>query len=280
MSLTLLAVGLGISAAAGIGQSIQGASQVSKSRKEMENLTKPEYIIPDEIKQNLTDAEQRQYYGLPDAQKREFLNNMQQSSTDALRSSATRRGGLQMVSNIQEQQNQMSNQLMIQDVQAREAKVSQLVDARREMAQQRIQKFAHEFSDYSSQLDYLRSQESAGIQNIFGGIDQVASTVTNAGTMMAMGDVSIDGKTGERDYGAQLLSGARAMNTPVPGGGNPTGGSQSNTPRIYTPQNQNQSFLNRDTSIEAVLQRQGGITGEQGGISALTGLPYNNTMFK
>tara|TARA_B110000858_G_C17801815_1_gene475707 strand:+ start:2591 stop:3394 length:804 start_codon:yes stop_codon:yes gene_type:complete len=266
MSLTLLAVGLGISAAAGIGQSIQGIGQVSKSRKEMENLTKPEYIIPDEIKQNLTDAEQRQYYGLPDAQKREFLNNMQQSSTDALRSSATRRGGLQMVSNIQEQQNQMSNQLMIQDVQAREAKVSQLVDARREMAQQRIQKFAHEFSDYSSQLDYLRSQESAGIQNIFGGIDQVASTVTNAGTMMAMG-------------GGDLEAGARAMNTPVPGGGNPTGGPQQKS-QIYTAENQNQSFLNTDTSIEAMLQRQGGITGTQGGINPLTGLPYNNTMFK
>jgi len=261
MSLTLLAIGLGISAAAGIGQSIQGIGQVSKSRKEMENLTKPEYIIPDEIKQNLTDAEQRQYYGLPDAQKREFLNNMQQSSTDALRSSATRRGGLQMVSNIQEQQNQMSNQLMIQDVQAREAKVSQLVDARREMAQQRIQKFAHEFSDYSSQLDYLRSQESAGIQNIFGGIDQVASTVTNAGTMMAMGDVSVN-EAGKRDYGAQLSSGARAMNTPVPGGGNPTGGPQQKSQTIYTPQNQNQSF------IEGVNQRQGMM------INPLTGLPY------
>ena len=46
----------------------------------------------------------------------------------------------------------MSNQLMLQDIQAREAKVSQLMDARREMAQQRLQKFAHEYSDYSSQL--------------------------------------------------------------------------------------------------------------------------------
>lgn len=264
MSVTLLAIGLGISAAAGIGQSIQGASQVRKSRKEMENLTKPEYIIPDEIKQNLTDAEQRQYYGLPDAQKREFLNNMQQSSTDALRSSATRRGGLQMVSNIQEQQNQMSNQLMIQDVQAREAKVSQLVDARREMAQQRIQKFAHEFSDYSSQLDYLRSQESAGIQNIFGGIDQVASTVTDAGTMLAVGD-------------GNLEQGAKIMNTPAPGGGIPTGGAPKSQ-TIYTPQNQGSPMF--DSSIEGILRRQGGLTGTQGGINPLTGQPYNNTMFK
>jgi hypothetical protein len=61
-------------------------------------------------------------------------------------------------------------------------------------------------------------------------------------------------------------------------GGNPTGGSQSNTQRIYTPQNQ--SSLIYDNSIEGISQRQGGITGTQGGINPLTGLPYNNTMFK
>ena len=46
--MALLAIGMGISAA-GIAQSIQGIGQVSKSRKEMEKLTKPEYIIPQEI---------------------------------------------------------------------------------------------------------------------------------------------------------------------------------------------------------------------------------------
>tara|TARA_R100000734_G_scaffold4392_1_gene3823 strand:- start:2576 stop:3298 length:723 start_codon:yes stop_codon:yes gene_type:complete len=232
--MALLAIGMGISAAAGIAQSIQGIGQVSKSRKEMENLTKPEYIIPQEIAQNLTDAEQRQYYGLPDAQKREFLNSMQQSATDALRSSATRRGGLQMVSNIQEQQNQMSNQLMLQDIQAREAKVSQLMDARREMAQQRLQKFAHEYSDYSSQLDYLRSQESAGIQNIFGGIDQFASTAINAGTMQSLGAFEEGGLKN-----LMQQSGGLNMNT------------------INTQSEDNSQNSNNPFSLQNIINRQG-----------------------
>jgi len=246
MAIPLLAIGMGISAAAGIAQSIQGIGQVSKSRKEMENLTKPEYIIPQEIAQNLTDAEQRQYYGLPDAQKREFLNSMQQSATDALRSSATRRGGLQMVSNIQEQQNQMSNQLMLQDIQAREAKVGQLMDARREMAQQRLQKFAHEYSDYSSQLDYLRSQESAGIQNIFGGVDQLASTAINAGTMQSLGGFEEGG----------------LKNLMQQGGGENT----SNT--LLTKMLLNQQKQDSRFSLDNIIERQG-MT-----INPLTGLPY------
>jgi len=246
MAIPLLAIGMGISAAAGLAQSIQGIGQVSKSRKEMENLTKPEYIIPQEIAQNLTDAEQRQYYGLPDAQKREFLNSMQQSTTDALRSSATRRGGLQMVSNIQEQQNQMSNQLMLQDIQAREAKVGQLMDARREMAQQRLQKFAHEYSDYSSQLDYLRSQESAGIQNIFGGVDQLASTAINAGTMQSLGGFEEGG----------------LKNLMQQGGGENT----SNT--LLTKMLLNQQKQDSRFSLDNIIERQG-MT-----INPLTGLPY------
>ena len=240
--MALLAIGMGISAAAGIAQSIQGIGQVSKSRKEMENLTKPEYIIPQEIAQNLTDAEQRQYYGLPDAQKREFLNSMQQSATDALRSSATRRGGLQMVSNIQEQQNQMSNQLMLQDIQAREAKVSQLMDARREMAQQRLQKFAHEYSDYSSQLDYLRSQESAGIQNIFGGIDQFASTAINAGTMESLGAFEKDDETGKTRGLKNLLQ---------QGGGGDTSNSTSEQNSYFSLE----SILNRQVPLRLGLKR-------------------------
>jgi len=246
MAIPLLAIGMGISAAAGLAQSIQGIGQVSKSRKEMENLTKPEYIIPQEIAQNLTDAEQRQYYGLPDAQKREFLNSMQQSTTDALRSSATRRGGLQMVSNIQEQQNQMSNQLMLRDIQAREAKVGQLMDARREMAQQRLQKFAHEYSDYSSQLDYLRSQESAGIQNIFGGVDQLASTAINAGTMQSLGGFEEGG----------------LKNLMQQGGGENT----SNT--LLTKMLLNQQKQDSRFSLDNIIERQG-MT-----INPLTGLPY------
>lgn len=244
--MALLAIGMGISAAAGIAQSIQGIGQVSKSRKEMENLTKPEYIIPQEIAQNLTDAEQRQYYGLPDAQKREFLNSMQQSATDALRSSATRRGGLQMVSNIQEQQNQMSNQLMLQDIQAREAKVGQLMDARREMAQQRLQKFAHEYSDYSSQLDYLRSQESAGIQNIFGGIDQLASTAVNAGTMESLGAFEEGGLKNLMQQG---------------GGGNTSNALL--TQMLFNQRKQDSRF-----SLDNIIERQGMR------INPLTGLPY------
>ena len=57
-------------------------------------------------------------------------------------------------------------------------------------------RFQHEYSDYSSQLDYLRSQESAGIQNVFGGLDSIgAAAVPGAGLIMlviVLGAIGID----------------------------------------------------------------------------------------
>ena len=177
----LLIAGAVIAGGSAIAQGVTGAKQMKDAREAQENLVKPEYQIPQEIFDNMTLAERRMYEGLPDIQKQEFLNNIQNQTRQALSSASTRKAGLGLVSDLYAQEQSGLQQLMIADVKAREANIEKAMAARKEVAQAKLQKFEHDYSDYSAQLDYHRSAESAGMQNIFGALDTLGSTAVTLG---------------------------------------------------------------------------------------------------
>ena len=183
----LLIAGAVIAGGSAIAQGITGAKQMRDARKAQENLQRPEYEIPQEIFDNMNLAERNMYQGLPDAQKREFLNNLQNQSQQALSQATTRKAGLNLVSDLYSQEQSGLNQLLMADVQARQENVEKAMNARREVAQAKMMEFEHDFNLYSSDLDYARSQESAGMQNIFGAADTLGATLTTLGTGMNTG---------------------------------------------------------------------------------------------
>ena len=99
----------GTQAAIGLGQAISGWAQKKK-------LTRPEYQIPEEIEQNMTEAELMSYYGMPDAQKAEYMQNIQRSTQGALRGIASRKGGLGAVAAAQQTQQDAYMNLLSADV--------------------------------------------------------------------------------------------------------------------------------------------------------------------
>ena len=166
-----------------VGGGIQAYQGIKKqiSCKELEaSLNKPEFQIPPEIAKNMSEAEMRAYQGLPDEQKAAFLDNQQRAAQTALRSSSDRRGGLGIISQIQAQQDRSSLGLLQQDVAARDANIARAHQARQVMASYRDRKFAHEYSEYSSDLDYARAQVGAGMQNVAGGLTTAASAIQSA----------------------------------------------------------------------------------------------------
>ena len=183
----LLIAGAVIAGGSAIAQGITGAKQMRDAREAQENLQRPEYEIPQEIFDNMSLAERNMYQGLPDAQKREFLNNLQNQSQQALSQATTRKAGLNLVSDLYAQEQSGLNQLLMADVQARQENVEKAMNARREVAQAKMMEFEHDFNLYSSDLDYARSQESAGMQNIFGAADTLGATLTTFGTGMNTG---------------------------------------------------------------------------------------------
>tara|TARA_R110002167_G_scaffold80125_6_gene220391 strand:- start:1911 stop:2726 length:816 start_codon:yes stop_codon:yes gene_type:complete len=138
-------------------------------------LDKPEFEIPQEALKNMSIAERAETQGLPDSQKQAFLENQQRSSQTALRNSSDRRGGLGVVSQIQGQENLSNRQLLQDDVNARQQNMQRAMDARNVIAGYKDKRFEHEYSEYSTDLDYARAQQGAGQQNMSAGMDTMIS---------------------------------------------------------------------------------------------------------
>ena len=158
------AVIAGTQAAIGIGQAVAGYSK-------LKNLTRPEYQIPSEIEQNMSEAELMSYYGMPDAQKQSYMQNIQRSGQQALSGTADRKGGLGMVSAIQQNQQDSYSNLLSADVQQRMQNIQNAQNMRSVMAGYKDKAFQmNEMQPY--QQDYAEAQGliGAGMQNFMGGL--------------------------------------------------------------------------------------------------------------
>lgn len=185
MALPVAAIGLGISAASGIAQGIQGFSQTRKGRKALEGLDRPTYEAPEEYLQNVQSAKAASQQGIGAAQKRFFTENILRSRQDALAASSTRRGGLVGLQGIVGQEQQAFGQLAAQDVLARERGQAQLTQARTALGQQRQMEFnINQMQPYQQDLASAQAMIGAGQQNIFGGLSTVAATgIQGAGVL-------------------------------------------------------------------------------------------------
>jgi hypothetical protein len=158
------AVIAGTQAAVGIGQAVAGYSK-------LKNLTRPEYQIPSEIEQNMSEAELMSYYGMPDAQKQSYMQNIQRGGQQALSGTADRKGGLGMVSAIQQNQQDSYSNLLSADVQQRMQNIQNAQNMRSVMAGYKDKAFQmNEMEPY--QQDYAEAQGliGAGMQNFMGGL--------------------------------------------------------------------------------------------------------------
>jgi len=144
---------------------VKGKKQEKEGASKEAGLVAPEFEIPIEISQNMSEAEKMAYVGLPDDQKRAFLENSQRASQAALRSTDTRKGGLGMISQIQAQEDRSNLSLLQQDVAARRANMGTLMQTRGIMAEYKMKRFEHDYNEYSADLDYARAIQGAGIQN-------------------------------------------------------------------------------------------------------------------
>ena len=175
MSLALLAMGANL--VAGGVKYFQGQSQAEEGREMELGLDKPEFRIPEEIAVNMSRTEKLEFQGLPEEQKRQFIENQQRAAQAALRSSSDRRGGLGMISQIQSTTDRTSADLLTRDVQAQRENMMMAMTARQTMADYKQQRFEHEYNEYAADLDYARAMQGAGMQNMQSGIMQGISGV-------------------------------------------------------------------------------------------------------
>ena len=174
---------------AGVQAGIGGAQAIS-GYIQKKNLTRPEYQIPEEIERNMTEAELMSYYGLPDAQKAEYMQNIQRSTQGALRGISDRKGGLGAVAAAQQTQQDAYMNLLSADVQQRMQNIQAAQNMRQTMANYRDKAFAiNEMQPYEQSYAEAQSLIGAGMQNVMGGLTQAANYQT-AKEVAAIGAVT------------------------------------------------------------------------------------------
>jgi hypothetical protein len=157
-------------AGAGLGQVMY--AQYLKNRNK-----RPTYSIPDEIKQNLTQAQMEALEGLPEAQKQEFVKNIERTQASSLSQLGSRKAGLAGVANLNLQSQDAYEKMLAMDAQARRENLKALKVDRQVMADYKDQAFQlNKLNPYYEKVSESEALMGAGLQNI-----------SNAGTLYASG---------------------------------------------------------------------------------------------
>lgn len=165
----------------------QGYKQKKAAEKALAGLKQPEYIIPQELYDNLTDAEKRQVEGLPAEQKAEFVKNIARSQQQALQESADKKGGLLGIQQSANQQTDAYNNLIQMDAAARkESELQKRADierARTQIAVAKDNRFNVAEGRYQEGLASAQGNIGAGTQNIYGAFSTLGSTALGVAGM-------------------------------------------------------------------------------------------------
>lgn len=144
-----------------------GTYAYSEYQKSEADKNRPKMDIPKEVTENLTQAQQQALQGLPEEQKRQYLESIRNSSAGALASSQTRKGGLTGIAGIQQQENKAYSNLASMDAQARVQNQRALMQQRGEMADYKMQQFqVNELNPYYEDIAFNQAQNANLSQNL------------------------------------------------------------------------------------------------------------------
>jgi len=169
---------LGLGAISGIVQGglglVQSIAGLAKKKPKI-----PEYDIPEEVYQNMSDAEYASFIGLPETQKREFIDNTQRAGTQAMQQSTSRKGGMGMVAGIQQQQADDYKSLLSADAGARRENIRDFWSMRNVMASEKSKKQEWKRDAVMTERDEINQMRGAGLQNMMGAMGTMAGLDMN-----------------------------------------------------------------------------------------------------
>lgn len=169
-------VSAGISAANGI-------SQKNKANKLIAGNPYPTQEVPQAILENQQKAKLYENQGLPSEQYQQAIRNINRNSTAALRSATDRRGGLGMVSTINQGANDAKLNLDVADANARRQNQQRMMQQNNTLGQ-----WQNNVWDWNKRQKYMQTAASArallgaGNANINQGLDRGLSGLLMSGT--------------------------------------------------------------------------------------------------
>lgn len=169
-------------------QSAIGIAQYLKSQKIAKNNAKPAYEIPSEIKDNLSQAQMQALEGLPEAQKNEYIQNVQRQQNQGLNALGDRQAGIAGLASLTQAGNDANKSLLSMDAQARQQNQAGLMNARTQMAGYKDKDFElNKLLPFQQNAQAAQGLQGAGLQNIVGGLQSGQNTFENASLAKAYG---------------------------------------------------------------------------------------------
>ena len=158
-----------------------GAYQYFKGQSEAKNLRRPTYQIPDEVKQNLSDAQLRALEGLPEEQKKAYVDQVNQASGAVLNRARDLNAGLSGLAGIHQNKLNAYQKLLADDAAARQNNQNILMQQRSNMAQYKDKAFEkNQMEPYTQGYNKAQALQGAGLQNMMGALQSGVSAYDNS----------------------------------------------------------------------------------------------------
>ena len=167
MSLTLAGAALITQGALGVGQTLYGA--IKKKPKI------PEAEIPQELYENMTDAEYWSYIGMPEEQRQRYVDDLRASTSAGLNRISDRRGGLGAVSSLAQGERQGIKDIAEMDTSMRMNNIDKLYQSRGQYAQAKMMTDEANRNIAQTKRNEILGIAGAGMQNVMGAMGTGAS---------------------------------------------------------------------------------------------------------
>ena len=173
-------IGGGIGILSGLASTIVGGIKSKRAKKDIEDLqsNRPKYEIPDEYLTNLSQAERMALQGLPEEQKRAYIQQQERNQANMLRAVSQGGNASRNIASIQQQNQDSYTNLLAMDSQQRMNNMQNLMNQRTSLAQEKekqwninkYQPYVQNYNQLSSDVAGAQSLTQSGLNSLMGGV--------------------------------------------------------------------------------------------------------------
>lgn len=167
----------GVAIGAGVLKGVGGILQSSKGRKMAKRAIDPGYKVPPGFAKNLARAENLAQTGMPSEQYNKAQQDINRAGTAAYRAKADTTGG---IASIFRAQTDAFTNLNVANANQRRQNILSAMGYRRDLANQELAKQQYGQQGYFNTMNQANALKGAGMQNIFGGLTDIASAGATA----------------------------------------------------------------------------------------------------
>lgn len=180
---TAIAPGVGTLVGAGAGLALSGAQYLwNKREAEKDEANRPKYQIPPEVSAGLNESQRQALQGLPEAQKQQYITNLQRGTAYGLSQIGSRKGGLAGLGTLNEQQNQGYANMLSQDSAARMQNQKNVFGQLENSANYKGQQFQlNQLNPYYEGIARRNANRGALMQNVNNGVQLGAQAAGGMG---------------------------------------------------------------------------------------------------